>query len=122
MPKYARVMVDESGGNAFDYALPEEVGAQLQVGCRVRVPVRTRTVLGTIIELSDTTNFEGVKLISQVVSTEPILSPLLIRLGTWIADYYCCPIEAAMRSILPQVIRNAAVGHKTQLFARLAAP
>ncbi|MDB6154026.1 MAG: primosomal protein [Chthoniobacteraceae bacterium] len=122
MPKYARVMVDDSGGNAFDYALPEAAAAQLQIGCRVRVPVRTRTVLGTIIELSDSTEFEGVKLISQIVSAEPILSPLLIKLGTWIADYYCCPIEAAMRGILPQVIRNAAVGHKTQLFARLLAP
>lgn len=118
MPKYARVMVDESGGNAFDYELPE--GIALQIGSRVRVPVRTRTALGTIIDLRDSTDARGVKLIADVISTEPILSPLLIQLGAWIADYYCCSIEAAMRSILPQVIRKAAVGHKTQLFARLA--
>jgi primosomal protein N' (replication factor Y) len=36
------------------------------------------------------------------------------------ADYYCCPLEAAMRSVLPNVIRKAEVGHKRQLFARLA--
>ncbi len=122
MPKYARVMVDDSGGNAFDYELPEPIAATLQVGSRVRVPVRTRTALGTIIELSDTAPAFGVKLITEVVSAEPILSPLLIKLGAWIADYYCCPIEAAMKTILPQVIRKAAIGHKTQLFARLAQP
>ncbi len=122
MPKYARVMVDDSGGNAFDYELPEPVAASLSVGSRVRVPVRTRTAIGTIIEISETTEASGVKLITEVVSAEPILSPLLIRLGAWIADYYCCPIEAAMKTILPQVIRKAAVGHKTQLFARLAQP
>jgi primosomal protein N' (replication factor Y) len=115
-------MVDDSGGNAFDYELPGPVAASLQVGSRVRIPVRTRTALGTIIELRDTTEADGVKLITEVVSAEPILSPLLIRLGAWIADYYCCSIEAAMRSVLPQVIRKAALGHKMRLFARLARP
>ncbi|HZJ16246.1 MAG TPA: primosomal protein N', partial [Chthoniobacteraceae bacterium] len=120
MPRFALVMVDDSGGNAFDYELPEAVAGQLQVGSRVRVPVRTRTALGTILELRDTTEARGVKPISEVVSAEPILSPLLIRLGAWMADYYCCPLEAAMRSVLPNVIRKAEVGHKRQLFARLA--
>lgn len=119
MPRFARVMVDDSGGNAFDYELPEPLRATLQVGCRVRVPVRTRTALGTIIELRDDTDVSGVKMISEVVSAEPILNPLLIRLGSWISDYYCCTLEAAMRTILPNVIRKAEMGHKTQLFARL---
>src|SRR6188474_3541039 len=120
MPRFALVMVDDSGGNAFDYELPEAVAGQLQVGSRVRVPVRTRTALGTILEVRDTTEARGVKPISEVVSAEPILSPLLIRLGALMADYYCCPLEAAMRSVLPNVIRKAEVGHKRQLFARLA--
>ena len=120
MPRYALVMVDDSGGHAFDYELPEAVAATLDVGSRVRVPVRTRTSLGTIIELRDTTAAQGVKPIAEVVSAEPILSPLLIRLGAWIADYYCCPIEAAMRSVLPNVIRKAEVGHQRRLVARLA--
>ena len=120
MPKYARVMVDDSGGNAFDYELPAEVGETIEVGSRVRVPVRTRTMLGTIIALSDTTEAHGVKLIQSVVSADPVLSPLLIRLGEWIAEYYCCPLETALRTILPQVIRKAEVGHKRQLFATAA--
>jgi primosomal protein N' (replication factor Y) len=120
MPRFALVMVDDSGGNAFDYELPEAVAGVLEIGSRVRVPVRTRTALGTILELRDTSEARGVKPISEVVSAEPILRPLLIRLGTWIADYYCCPLEAAMRSILPNVIRKAEVRHRRQLFARLA--
>jgi primosomal protein N' (replication factor Y) len=122
MPRFARVMVDDSGGNAFDYELPEPLQEKLQVGCRVRVPVRTRTMLGTIIELSDETEASGVKPIAEVVSFDPILNPMLIRLGNWIADYYCCSREAAMRSILPNVIRKAEMGHKKQLFARLVRP
>ena len=119
MPKYARVMLDDSGGNAFDYELPEGIAGSLDIGSRIRVPVRTRTLLGTIIGLADSTDVQGVKLIHSVVSAEPILSPLLIRLGEWMAEYYCCPLETALRSILPQVIRKAEMGHKTQLFAKL---
>ena len=59
------------------------------------------------------------KEIQQIVSAEPILSPLLLQLGKWIADYYCCALETALRTVLPQVIRKAEQGHKTQLFSHL---
>jgi primosomal protein N' (replication factor Y) (superfamily II helicase) len=118
MPTYARVLLDDSGGRAFDYEVPEQLS--LVVGARVRVPVRTRTLLGTIIGLSETTDADGVRLISEVVGDEPPLQPQLIRLAQWIADYYCCPLEAAIRGVLPTVIRKAEVTHKVRLFATLA--
>lgn len=122
MPRFARVLVDDSAGKSFVYELPEAIGATLPPGARVRVPVRTRTALATVIELLDETDVRGVKMITDVISAEPILSPVLLRIGAWIADYYCCSIEAAMKSVLPQVIRKAEIGHKTQLVARLARP
>src|SRR5437773_11236828 len=94
MPKYASVMVDDSGGRAFDYEVPDAVAATIAVGTRVRVPVRTRTVLGTIIALNDTTEAAGIRAIFDVVSDEPALNPQLIRLAEWIANYYCCPLDA----------------------------
>ncbi len=118
MPNYASVLVDESGGRAFDYGVPE--GGTLSVGSRVRVPVRTRLMLGTVIALRDETDAQTVRMISEVLGSEPALSPALIRLAAWLADYYCCPLEAAMRTVLPNVIRKAEVGHKVRLFARLA--
>ncbi|HYR57063.1 MAG TPA: primosomal protein N', partial [Chthoniobacteraceae bacterium] len=94
MSRFARVLVDDSAGKAFVYELPEAIAAKLQPGARVRVPVRTRTALATVIELLDETDVPGVKPITDVVSAEPILSPVLLRLAAWIADYYCCSIEA----------------------------
>ena len=120
VPKYARVFVDDSGGRAFDYELPEAVMGTLVVGSRVRVPVRTRSLLGTIVGLSDTTEAHGVKPILEVVSETPVMSSKLIELAEWIADYYCCPIEAVIKTVIPNVIRKAEVGHKTRLLARLA--
>ena len=120
MPKYARVLVDESGGRSFDYEIPAALADAVAVGCRVRVPVRTRAMLGTIIAISDTTDAGGIRLMTELVSDEPALSPQLIRLAEWVANYYCCPLEAALRTVLPGVIRKAEVGHKTRLVARLA--
>jgi primosomal protein N' (replication factor Y) len=119
MPRFARVLVDDSAGKSFIYELPDAVAAVLPPGARVRVPVRTRTALATVIELLDETDVPGVKMITDVISAEPILSPLLLRLGAWNADSYCCSVEAAMKSVLPQVIRKAEIGHKMQRFARL---
>jgi primosomal protein N' (replication factor Y) len=120
--RYASVLVDDSGGNAFTYAVPEKAEATIVVGSRVRVPVRTRTMAGTVIALNDATDVEGVKPIAEVVGKEPVLTPLLLRLGEWIADYYCCSLEAALRAVLPVVVRRGEGREKTQLFARLARP
>lgn len=118
MATYARVLLDESGGRSFDYGIPE--GSPVGVGWRVRVPVRMRVLLGTVIGVSDTTDAQGVRMISEAVGSEPAVSEPLMRLAQWMADYYCCPLEAAVRSILPNVIRKAEAGHKVRLFAKLA--
>ncbi len=122
MAKFARVLVDRSGSKAFDYAVPEALAGAVQIGSRVSVPVRSRTALATVVELLEESSARGVRDIDGVIGTKPVVNADLIRLAAWIADYYCCPVEAAMRAVLPQVIAKAEVGYKTQLFAKLARP
>ena len=119
MPQFAKVLIDQSAGKPFDYEIPESLQSKIHVGSRVNVPVRTRLVLGTVIELAQKTDAEGVRAIERVVGDRPVLSPLLLRLSHWISDYYCCPVETTLRSVLPQVIRKAEITHKTLLFAQL---
>ncbi|MEY5024565.1 MAG: primosomal protein [Verrucomicrobiota bacterium] len=115
--QYVRVVLDDSGSRIFDYSVPP--GWTVGVGARVRVPVRTRTVMGTVLEVSERTEFSGVKPIAQVLSKEPVLNPALLELAGWMADYYCCTLEAAIRTVLPQVIRRAEMGHQERQVARL---
>jgi primosomal protein N' (replication factor Y) (superfamily II helicase) len=117
--QFARVVPDQSGQSVFDYEIPEHFAAKVAVGSRVRVPVRTRLVLATVVEILDATEIDGVKAIAEVVSTKSLINPLLIRLGHWVASYYCCPLHIALRAILPQVVRNADMREKQLLFARL---
>jgi primosomal protein N' (replication factor Y) len=118
--RYARVVPDRSGQSAFDYEIPEHLLGKVWIGSRVRVPVRTRLVLATVVELLDETDLQSLKPIAEVLSSRSLINPVLIQLGHWIASYYCCALHIALRAILPQVVRNAEVKEKTLLFARLA--
>jgi primosomal protein N' (replication factor Y) len=118
--RYARVTPDRSGDTALDYEIPEHLQGSVFIGSRVRVPVRTRLVLATVVELMEETEVEGMKPIAEVLSAKALINPVLIELGRWVASYYCCPLHVALRSILPQVVRNAEVKEKRLLFARLA--
>ena len=46
----------------------------------------------------------------------PYLSPPLIALARWMADYYCAPFELTLRCALPAAVRNSDMKAKEQLF------
>src|SRR5467141_2124657 len=116
--KFARVIIDRAIRRELDYAVPESLSARVGVGTRVRVPFRDRRALATVVALLEETKAKGIREIEAVIGEGPTLSEPLLELARWIANYYCCPIEAVMRSLLPQVIRRAEVGWKKQLFVR----
>ena len=86
----------------------------------MRVPFRERSALATVVALLEETEAEGIRPIEALVGDKPALSAKLVELARWMSAYYCCPIEAVMRSLLPQVIRRAEVGWKKQLFVSAA--
>ena len=63
--RYARVVPDRSGHTAFDYEIPERLCGKVWIGSRVRVPVRTRLVLATVVDLLEVTEVEGLKPIAR---------------------------------------------------------
>jgi primosomal protein N' (replication factor Y) (superfamily II helicase) len=117
---YARVIIDRSIHRELDYAIPETFAGRIGIGSRVRVPFRERSALATVVGLLETSDAGGIRPIEALVGDAPILSEKLIELARWMSAYYCCPIEAVMRSLLPQVIRRAEVSWKKQLFVSVA--
>ncbi len=116
MSAYVRVIIDRSIRRELDYRVPEAMDGKVVVGSRVRVPFREKTLLATVVATLEESPAAGIKPIAALVGEKPVLSPRLIELARWMANYYCCPIETVMRSLLPQVIRKAEVGWKKQLF------
>ena len=115
---YIRVIIDRAIHRELDYLVPETLSERVAVGSRVRVPFREKSALATVVAVLDHSKAEGIRLIEAVIGEAPILSEGLLELARWISTYYCCPIEAVMRSLLPQVIRRGEVGWKKQLFVR----
>jgi primosomal protein N' (replication factor Y) len=114
MQLYARVITDNPTDKELDYAIPEPWADKVQVGSRVKVPLRSREILATVAALVDTPSVPNPRFLSALISEKPILNESLLRLARWMADYYCCPMEAAIRSVLPQVIRKAEIGFKRE--------
>ncbi|MDP9098443.1 MAG: primosomal protein N' [Verrucomicrobiota bacterium] len=117
---YARVIIDRSIHRELDYLVPESLAEKIGIGSRVRVPFREKSALATVVGLLEETDASGIRPIEALVGDRPVLSEKLIELARWMSAYYCCPIEAVMRSLLPQVIRRAEVTWKKQLFVSAA--
>src|ERR1700682_138280 len=118
--RYARVIIDRAIHRELDYFVPDTLAERLGVGSRVRVPLRDKHALATVVAIVDQTDAEGIRPIEAIVGDAPVLSEQLLQLARWMSAYYCCPIEAVMRSLLPQVVRRAEVGWKKQLFVQAA--
>ena len=116
MSAFVRVIVDCSIRRELDYSVPAALCDKVVVGARVRVPFRDKSLLGTVVATLDESPAEGIKPVVALLGEKPVLSASLIELARWMANYYCCPVETVMRSLLPQVIRRAEVGWKKQLF------
>ena len=88
----------------FTYAVPVHLCTQLQVGCRVLVPFRKKSLIGVVTELLENAP-AGPKIreISKVVDLLPALTPKLIELGQWISGYYLAPVGEVFRGMLPPV-------------------
>src|ERR1700744_5267441 len=98
MPVFCDVAVPVPLDRAFTYA----VGAMAPVvGGRVLVPFRTEKLAGVVVKLPDEAPPVEAKPLLGVLDQEAVLSPQLLELGQWIAQYYLAPIGEVLRSMLP---------------------
>ena len=118
-PRYARVHLDRAGDRALDYLIPDSLTGLIAAGSRVRVPLRTRLVLGTVVDILETTDADSPREIYEMIGNAPMIRPKLIEIARWISEYYCCPLQTAMTCVLPQVVRQASVAPRRLNFARL---
>ncbi|MFC4993277.1 replication restart helicase PriA [Rubritalea tangerina] len=120
MQQSAKVLIDGPSELMFDYLVPETM--QILPGCRVRVPLRSRDSTGTVIDIGPPpqTNF-ALRQISALIDPEPLITPKLMQLGKWIANYYVAPLEQVMRALLPESVRQDAHSEKTRKVASLTA-
>ena len=85
----------------FTYTLPAAAGLRAQPGCRVVVPFGPRKLTGVILRCHDARPEGGIREVARLLDEQPALSKELLRLGRWIASYYCAPLGVVLRTMLP---------------------
>jgi primosomal protein N' (replication factor Y) len=101
----ARVIVDVPLAHLdrpFDYAVPDEMAADLRPGCLVRVRFAGRLVDGFVLEVADSSEHGG-KLapLAKLVSGEPVLTPEVATLARSVAQRWSGTMTDVLRLAVP---------------------
>jgi len=103
----ARLAFDGRLDRLYDYLVPAALADVIGVGMRVEAPlgasVRTGYVIALNPPLATGVNYKAVQ---RVCDTTPVVTPALLRVATFIAEYYASPLGAVLRSCLPAAVRH----------------
>jgi primosomal protein N' (replication factor Y) len=115
----ARVTLEIALRKEFDYAIPPELAASIDVGTRVKVPFGPRQVNGVVTEVIEESTHTNLREIVKIIGAPSMVTPQVLKLARWIGDYYCCAPEIALKSVLPEAVRKEDARFKQHLFVRL---
>jgi primosomal protein N' (replication factor Y) len=83
----------------------------VEPGRRVRVPLgrSNRNLVGYCVAVeSKAVGSRRLKSVAAVVDRQPILSPSMLRLTRWMAEYYLCPWAQVLEAVVPAGVRYEA--------------
>lgn len=105
----ATVVLLSGPGNEFDYLVPE--GMTLEAGARVRVPLGrgNRSVVGYCVAVEyKSAGGRKLKAVDRVLDRRPLVTPPMLRVTRWMADYYLCPWGQVLEAVVPAGVRQQA--------------
>ena len=108
--QYAEVVFDRPLDHAYTYAVPLALHDALAVGKRVLAPFGKgdRHLVGYCVGVNTDPPGRVVKSLVQVVDDEALLTPDLLKLTRWMADYYLCGWGQVLNAVLPAGVRRGA--------------
>ncbi len=106
MPEHVEVALPLPLFRTFTYRIDE--GPPPEPGCRVLVPFRRRERVGWVLGPADPAGIRGIRSVHDRLETEPSVTPELLELARWMAEYYVCPVGIVLRSLLPSVLSDVA--------------
>jgi primosomal protein N' (replication factor Y) len=105
----------------FDYRLPEELRAGVDIGSTLVVPFGRRQVLGVVVGLADSSEVAEEKLLAPLRALDdgaPALPVDLVELAEWIAAEYCSTIARALNLVLAPGAARRLSGRKRRAVTR----
>ena len=106
--QYVHVIVPVAVPTAFTYIVPPAMTDSLRPGIRVLVPFGPKRLYTAIVwDTSDTPPALDTPLreVVSVIDSQPIVTPVQMRLWQWIADYYMSSLGSVMQGALPAALK-----------------
>jgi len=99
--KFAEIAVPVPVFQTYTYEIPADLESTIGPGYRVVVPLGKRKITGYIISLMNECDRTDLKPIFDLLDDSPALSPAMLILAQWIAEYYICPLGEVIKAMLP---------------------
>ena len=100
----------------FTYRVPDVFLTELDIGHRVTVLLGRRRTTGFVVAFVSRPEIRNLRDIEDVIDPYPLLTPELLNLSRWVADYYMANWGEVIRAALPPGIlqRSQWVVHSVQ--------
>ncbi|MCA1815696.1 MAG: primosomal protein N' [Acidobacteria bacterium] len=112
-PQYAEVAVPLRVRQTFTYRLPAALREEARVGARVLVPLGRQLVTAYVVALHDALDpsieveESEIKEAEELLDAEPLITPEVLEITRWIADYYAAPWGEVLKAALPAGLNAA---------------
>jgi len=116
----ASVVMTAVSAQEFDYLVPDHLRDAVEPGRRVKAPLgrSNRLVLGYCVRVEDRpVGPRRLKPLHSVVDARSLLSPAMLRLTRWMADYYLCDWAVVLEAVVPAGVRVGAGTRPTTLLS-----
>ena len=113
-PRILQIAVPTPLYGSFDYLPPRACDpARLQAGMRLRLPFGRGHVTGILLGVTSESRVEPRRLraATALLDEAPLLTPDLLALGQWAAQYYHHPIGEVFAALLPTLLRQGKSPH-----------
>ena len=125
IPAYVEAVLPVPLRRSFTYRIPDTMRGAIKLGARVKVPFGKRSLTGYAVELhaelpADIEFDESkIKDIIEVSDDEPLITPEILKLTQWTADYYASFWGEMLKASLPAGINSEKVRPKRRKAVRL---
>ncbi len=125
LPAYVEAVLPVPLRRSFTYRIPEEMRGSIELGARLKVPFGKRSMTGYAVELhadlpADIEFDESrIRNIIEVSDDEPLITPEILKLTKWTAEYYASFWGEMLKASLPAGINTEKVRPKLRKAVRL---
>ncbi|MBI5700300.1 primosomal protein N' [Candidatus Saganbacteria bacterium] len=99
----------------YHYEIPGTLSSTIKLGHQVQVPFGNSNRIGYVVGFAEKSDFPNLKIITSLVSENPVFTENGLKLAKFISKYYNCFFTTALRAILPPSVKKKEVGKKVRV-------